>query len=569
MRTISALLIATMVVLSGVVPVAVAATPAEGPTYRADVGSAVPSDAPTAQEDNATAPDDPEEDVIGWENGYWHNESLDIDRSDGVNDSELDAVVARSMARVEVVRELEFNESVPIEVISREEYREINAERFGNATANERLHQNVKWEAAMFVNESTDAMSVQQANFGASVLGFYSPEEERMVIVSENQTSPRLSDEFTLAHELVHAVQDQQYNLSSIRANTTDGSNANNGLIEGDANYVQHRYEQRCGEEWNCLEPRQGAPGGELANFGLYLVSFQPYSDGPSFIQHQYESGGWAAVNEMYDAPPQSSEQVIHPDRYRSDEPTTLSVEDRSNEEWRVLELEDGINYASFGEAGMMSMFVYPAYDDRPNDYLISQREFVNLDGQQVDSFDPLNYTHPYTEGWDGDRLVPYVTDDSAETNETGYVWVSAWDSEADAAEFVEGYRELLDYRNAQAVEGYDGVYRIPDSEEYGDAFYVEQRGDRVIIVNAPTLDDLSGVHGDAPDVSESDLKSDDSDSSGGETTANGSDGDGSNEMDSDATTEDDSVTDGMPGFGVGAAVAAVLGSALLARRRA
>lgn len=577
MRTTPALLIATMVALSGVVPAAVAASPADGPPDSADLEPPDLSDAPTAQEDNESAPDDPDEDVIGWENGYWHNESLDVDRSDGLNDSELDAVVARSMARVEVVRELEFNETVPIEVISREEYRAINAERFGNTTGNERLHQNVKWEATMMVNESTDALSVQQANFGASVLGFYSPEENRMVIVSENQTSPRLEGELTLGHELVHALQDQQFNLSSIRANTTEGNNANNGLIEGDASYVEHRYEQRCGEEWDCLEPREGTGGGDLANFGLYFVSFQPYSDGPSFIQNHYESGDWEAVNEMYDATPQSTEQVIYPERYIEDEPRPPSVEDRSGEDWRVLELEAGIDYASFGEAGMMSMFVYPAYDETPNDYLISQREFVNFDGQQVDSFDPLNYTHRYTEGWDGDRLVPYVTDDSAETNETGYVWVSTWDSERDAAEFVEGYERLLDYHGAQAVDGHDGVYRIPDGDEFGDAFYVEQRGDRVIVVNAPTLDDLSGVDSDAPDVSESDLESDDSDSdsSDGETTgddetaADDSDGDGSNEMDSDATDEDGSDTDGTPGFGVGAAVAAVLVSALLARRRA
>ncbi len=572
MRTTSALVIAAMVVLSGVVPVAAAAAPADGPT--ADAAPAAqsappaPATASTVQDDDS-APDDPDEDVVGWENGYWHNESLELDRSNGLNESELDAVVARSMARVEEVRDLEFEDTVPIEVISREEYREINAERFGNTTENERLHQNVKWEATMMVNESTDALSVQQSNFGSSVLGFYSPEEDRMVIVSENQTSPRLEGELTLGHELVHAIQDQQFNLSSIRANTTDGSNANNGLIEGDASYVEYRYEQRCGEEWDCLEQREGSGGGELANFGLYLVSYQPYSDGASFVQHHYQTGDWESVNAMYDATPQSTEQVIHPERYMDDEPTQVTVEDRSGDEWRVPEIEDGIDYASFGEAGMMSMFVYPAYDSTPNDYLISQREFINVEGGQVASLDPLNFSHPYTEGWDGDRLVPYVTDNSTETNETGYVWASVWDSEQDAEEFVEGYERLLDYHGAQAVDGYDGVYRVPDDEEFGDAFYVEQRGDRVVIVNAPTLDELNGVDAEAPDVSESDLDAGGSDD---ETTTNGSnnaDGDGSNEMDSDATEEeDDSDTDGTPGFGVGAALAALLASTLLARRR-
>ena len=32
----------------------------------------------------AAQPDDPESDVLGWENGYWHNETIDVDQSDGL-----------------------------------------------------------------------------------------------------------------------------------------------------------------------------------------------------------------------------------------------------------------------------------------------------------------------------------------------------------------------------------------------------------------------------------------------------------------------------------------------------
>ncbi|NHN48327.1 PGF-CTERM sorting domain-containing protein [Halostella sp. JP-L12] len=557
MRTIITLLITGLLVASAATPAAAAASP-EPTTATADASPALD------QEDNDTAPADPDEDVIGWENGYWHNESVDVDRSDGLNESERRKVVNRSMARVEEIRDLEFQEDVPIEVISRDEYRNVSMERFRNMTADERLHQNVKWEATFFVNESTDAVEVQSANFGSSVLGFYSPEEDRMVIVSENQTSPRLEGELTLGHELHHALQDQQYNLSSIRANTTDGSNANSGLIEGDASFVEYRYEQRCGEEWDCLDSRSGQQGGELANFGLYLVSYQPYSDGAAFVQHRYEQGGWEAVNEVYDATPESTEQVIYPDRYLEDSPTNVTVEDRSSDEWGVLELNGSIDYASFGEAGMFTMFMYPYYESNQRDQLIDARSFFNFqDGsQELDPIDPLNYTHRYTEGWDGDRLVPYVADDSAETNETGYVWASVWDSEADAEQFATGYRELLEYRGAESVEGYEGVYRIPDDGEFDDAFYVEQRGDRVVVVNAPTLDDLSAVHGAAPDVSESDWSAGDGgESSDGETT----DGE-STDVDGNDTDDGESAED-MPGFGVGAALVALVAAVLIGRR--
>ena len=465
MRTTTTLLVACLLVAAAVTPAAAAASPEA--TIDAAEATAVPADASPAldqEDDNDTARSDPSEDVLGWENGYWHNESIGVDRADGLNESERRKVVNRSMARVEEVRKLEFEATVPVEVVSRDEYRNMSMERFRNMSANERLHQNVKWESTFFVNESTDAVSVQASNFGSSVLGFYSPQEDRLVVVSDNQTSPQL-EELTLGHELYHALQDQRYNLSSITANTTDQDNANSGIIEGDAKFVEHRYQQHCGQEWNCLEPRSGQQGGELANFGLYLVSFQPYSDGAAFVRDRHEQGGWAAVNEVYGAPPRSTEQVIYPDRYLNDSPTNVTVEDRSNERWEKLSLNGSIDHASLGEAGMFTMFMYPFYESNQQSQVIDPQSFFNYEdnGQALESVDPLNFTHRYTEGWDGDRLVPYVTNDSAETNETGYVWTSAWDSEADAEQFVTGYEKLLGYRGAEPVDGYDGVYRIPD----------------------------------------------------------------------------------------------------------
>lgn len=71
----------------------------------------------------ADAPPDPSEDVIGWENGHWYNESIAVNQSDGLNDTELDAFVARSMARVEHLRQLEFARNVTVEPITRDELR--------------------------------------------------------------------------------------------------------------------------------------------------------------------------------------------------------------------------------------------------------------------------------------------------------------------------------------------------------------------------------------------------------------------------------------------------------------
>ncbi|WP_193569992.1 MULTISPECIES: Hvo_1808 family surface protein [Halorussus] len=472
---------AFLVLLSGVTTFA--AVPA---------ADAVPrTDAPRTQDG---APPDPESDVLGWENGYWYNESLSVDASDGLNDSELEKVVARSMARVERIRRLEFDSRVPVRVVPRDAF---SRQRGRSPPSALRAFENAKYEALFMVNESTDSLAVQRRNSGAAVGGFYSPTDDRIVVVSENVTTPRL-DELTLGHELVHALQDQQFDLGRFERPTREQHNAVDGLVEGDANYVQHIYERRCNDEWagTCLgiteRPQDSA--GSLANIGPYLIKFQPYSDGPAFLRSVRDEGGWERVNGLYEDPPASTEQVIHPELYGEDQPRPVRVPDRSDESWERLDVPNRVDYGEFGEAGLFSMLVYPGIAEGGNRTVIPPRSFLTPEaGAGGPDFDPYNYSDPATAGWDGDRLVVY-TNDEAPANETGYVWKTVWDSRRDARQFAEAYRQLLRIHDANAVEDRESTWVIPEDREFADAFRVERRGDAVTIVNAPTVDQLSGV---------------------------------------------------------------------------
>ncbi|MFW5937333.1 MAG: Hvo_1808 family surface protein [Halanaeroarchaeum sp.] len=482
----------------------------------AGCGGAIPApaDSTTTNEDPTTAgepttvsPPDPETDVIGWEDGYWYNETLTVDQSDGLNETEREAVVSRAMARVEYVRGLEFDERVPVEVISRTEHRNRTNGSFSGVSTNDSLHQDVKFEATFLVGESDSATSQQEQNRASSVLGYYSPSEDEIVIVSENTESPRI-DEVTLAQELFHALQEHRFEVSEYEANTEEMHNARAGIIEGDANYVDHLYEEEFGDSLvrdSSSDSDEGG-GGDGSHVGMLALQLQPYSDGPVFVEQRYEEGGWEAVNAVYDAPPQSTEQTIHTEKYRSDEPTTVTVDDRSNENWTVPDLGNGsVDYAQFGEAGMYVMLWYPSYEasqeagEVRNVAIPYADFFAPRDEPGIDQY---NYDHRYSAGWDGDKLYPYVRNDSAETGETGYVWKSTWDSSEEAAEFQAGYRKVLDHYGAEPVEDRPNTYRIPDGD-FADAFYVEQTGEDVVIVNAPTVEELSGVRAEAGTVAE------------------------------------------------------------------
>ncbi|WP_181684771.1 Hvo_1808 family surface protein [Halorhabdus salina] len=563
-RFVAVLIVAVLV---GTVLAPAAASIASSPGTDSGLGAA-PSDANVSVIEASQS--DPPADRLGWENGYWYNESIDVTPENGLNDSELEAVVGRSMARVEQIRRLEFETTVSVEVVSRQEYRNrwgTNASTPNTSTAN-RLHQNVKWEALLSIGEDEDALAGYRSTQSATVGGFYSPGNEQIVIVSANESVPKM-DEITLSQELFHALQDQQFNLSFDRL-TEEGHNAGNGIVEGDANLVDQLYQQRCGAEWNCLQPGTGTDGSDSAddetdsdagdsepaiNYGVYLTQYQPYSDGPTFVTEIRATGGWDAVNDIYENPPASTEQTIHPEKYPDEEPHNLTVIDTSADAWRSPDLGNGsAEYARFGQAGLSAMFMRPVFaSSGMATPVVGPVEFYNYtDSGEVSSVDPLNYGLDVTDGWDNDRLYPYITNDSATTNETGYVWKTVWDSEGDAAEFAAGYTDLLAYYGAQPVDGHRDTYRIPTEKAFGDAFYLNQTGDQFVIVNAPTVSALSAVRaGAAPAVEETTTASNGTSAK----TATASNG----PMAETATT-----TSG-PGFAVVGAVVSLLSVALLA----
>ena len=529
-----------------------------------------------AQPSNETladeAPPDPETDRLGWEDGRWYNESVDVTPGDGLNESELDAVVARGMARVEYVRGLEFEETPPVEVVSRDEFREEAGDIYGNVTSSQQLAENVYYEALFMVDESTDAVGVQESNTAGGVGGYYDPETGEIKIVSENTTAPQM-DEITLSQELFHALQDEKFNISSYPSNTTEAVNARNGIIEGDGNYVDYLYQKHCENEWEgeCIMPEEsGAPSDFDPHLGLYQIQLQPYSDGPAFVKTLHESEGWEAVNEVYENAPASTEQTIHPDKYGEDEPAEVTVEDTSGEDWRPLEVENGTDHESFGEAGLYVTLWYPGYESQRQTEIVRYNNHLNLDGPSLNEIDPYNYNYSYTAGWDGDKLVPYVTDESFETNETGYVYEMVWDTESDAAEFLDGYEQLLDYRGAESVPDNVSTYRVPDEERFGDAFYVKQDGANVTIVNAPTVGGLSDIRSGAAPANETapgddTLTDEPTDTPADESTDTQTD-DPTTDSSSETTTE---TGDGFgPGFGVLAGVLATIAAAFVATRR-
>lgn len=493
------------------------------------------------------APPDPESDVIGWEAGYWHNESIDVDQSDGLSDAELDAYVARSMARVEVIREREFLEPVPVEVISRATYRNqtLNRTHGANFTA----WNNQVWEALFIVGEQSDVQGELETVYGTSVLGFYSPSDDEIKVITDTPDEPVLNNA-TLVHELVHAMQDQYHNLSQSKyqGETQDTQLAVDGLIEGEANYIERQYSQRCGAEWECVaSPGSGSGGsGPQPNLGILLTLLNPYSDGPVYVNYLLNQAGWSAVDAAFADPPASTEQVIH----TTDEaPVPIEFEDTATNGWTPFPGQ-GINGSdTVGEASLYAMFWYQAreYDAETID---PNSLFRGLENE----FDTYNYDVSPSAGWGNDRVFPYRKRVGDET-QYGYVWVTEWDTVVDADEFRQTYRRILATHGAEQVGQRTWVI---ESGPFADSFRVVQEGTRVTIVNAPETADLADIR---PDIEHRPLETPTRTASPSPPPPT------TEQVETPMPVATTTTAPGQPGFGALAALAAVL-VALLGRRR-
>ena len=407
-------------------------------------------------------------DELGTVAGYTPDDTLEIDDPTALTDAELEAVTYRAMARIEVLRGLPFEEDVEVEVLTREEF---GAEPWYDEPAD--AFTNELWRGTFVVDGETDANEAFATLYTDAVAGYYA--DGRVVIVTDDTQVSRT----TLIHELVHALQDQHFGLAR-EGETLDERRAEQGIIEGEAEYIPQLYAERCDLEWECLEEREpgvDSPEDRPFNAALFLSIFAPYSEGPSFVAHLHEEGGWDAVDAVYEEVPASTTQVIHPDRYPDVEPVDVEIEDRSSSEWVPITDDGEPRTETVGEATLFATLWADGVIDRPLT-------------EGVEAYSVYNYTHPITDGWAGDTFLAYENGE-----ETSHVWELVWESPADAERFEDAYVDLLEANGGQEVD--DGVYRIADDEPFAGAYGVDREGETVRIVGAPSVEDLEAIGGD------------------------------------------------------------------------
>ena len=289
--------------------------------------------------------------------------------------------------------------------------------------------------------------------FVGLALGFYHTELEGFVIISANDHVAR-GDIDTIAHEFVHVLQDQHFDIGEYFDTHRDNQDrilAARFIIEGDASNSEALFDDLAVALAPELEPRRDrAPGltGSVPPL-LQLIFTAPYTTGVRVVAQVLRDEGQAGVDALLIELPPSTEQLLHPDKRAADEqPLDVDAPDVSGalgESWRALGSD------TVGEF-ILRILLSPAT------------------GGAVAT--------QAAAGWGGDRLTAYRGPDDASL----LVWESRWDTLADAEELVAALRSWLPARTgAPVVELAAGTELRSDGPRA--SAWVRRSGDAVFVV--------------------------------------------------------------------------------------
>jgi len=298
------------------------------------------------------------------------------------------------------------------------------------------------------------------------VAGYYRPKTKTLYLADWLTLEEQ---RLVMVHELVHALQDQHFDLARFEdgpKGESDRDLAVHALIEGEAMGVMLTY---------MLKPQ----GLDLTSIPVPLTAiFEqlqtmddersrvlhsapaavresllfPYTYGAAFVQYLVRRDSWARVSRAYADPPDSTEQILHPEKFLSrDRPVRIRLNDIRSLLGRSVRRRLTDRNGEFG-------------------YRLILREYLDKATAERAA-----------EGWEGDQFALY---EDARTGHLILVHLSSWESEAEAREFADAYARRTErrYRTTREIpQPAEASWRAWETN--GGRVYIERRGTDVLIV--------------------------------------------------------------------------------------
>jgi hypothetical protein len=219
------------------------------------------------------------------------------------------------------------------------------------------------------VPPGTDLRREYGLEFRDQVGGYYDPRTKGLAVVDGPAGGGALR-EVVLAHELNHALEDQRFGLGEGGAQPAidDCGLANTALVEGTATSVMYAYAQRFLDSADALgdllsAALQTGTGAQLPRYLEDSLTW-PYEGGLAFVNRLYARlHGWALVNYVLRRRrPATTEQVLHPDKYLTDErPLPVPAPAGPGAGWKAV---DGGTLGEFDTRELLRIANAPGADE-------------------------------------------------------------------------------------------------------------------------------------------------------------------------------------------------------------
>jgi hypothetical protein len=370
---------------------------------------------------------------------------------------------ADSIAReIEQIRGLAFKQPVRAETQSVEKFGEYVARQLDKEVPESiRLHYGtIVRTLGLYRGPTIDFSSMMMTVMTSQVGAYYDPEKQSFFVVMSGL--PDMMQGVMYSHELYHALQDQHFGLVRYMDIGTKGSGSQNGdsslarsaVVEGEATYMMSLWmmQKMAGKpptremmkmvitmqaDMGVDQLREALKQPEVAKtvgsdmqaavdatdkIPAFIMDsmMAVYLKGAGFVFAVHEQG-WPAVEKLYtEYPPQSTEHILHPEKWLAREAPTV-FKWPSFEKVTVLEDWELLDDDVLGEFQWRSVF---------------KEQGLAADAESVAG------------GWDGDRYAVFQRKDSKATL---LLLRTRWDSEKEAQEFADAYRRVLAVKYADA----------------------------------------------------------------------------------------------------------------------
>jgi hypothetical protein len=252
----------------------------------------------------------------------------------GPTERELEEIAAIQI-EVSDLRGLPIQSENPTFIVTKRQVRPVLEKLYtsGGGTEQEVEDQKIQLVALGLIKPTYNLFDNILNNIADGIGGFFDPVTNEIYVIGTRFGG---IEHIIYAHEYDHALVYQNFDIEDVEADQVcltneDACNAFTALVEGDATLLMYQWWDQYAspqdirdfltyyQSWAAL-PEQFPPP-----FAEKNTNF-PYVEGLAFVEYIFDRGNWADVNQAYDNPPLSTEQILHPSKYRLGErPVTIT----------------------------------------------------------------------------------------------------------------------------------------------------------------------------------------------------------------------------------------------------